>query len=84
MTTPDRRKAIKDIKDQLELYSLIFDSIHNGVIVTDANGYVIHFNKPYGRFLNVNPDEQIGKHCTEVVENSRMHIVARTGVPEIN
>ncbi|HPN87236.1 MAG TPA: sigma 54-interacting transcriptional regulator [Smithella sp.] len=84
MTTGVRRRAIKDIKDQLELYSLIFDGIHNGVIVTDADGYVTHFNKPYGRFLNVNPEEQIGKHCTEVVENSRMHVVAQTGVPEIN
>jgi len=84
VTTANRHKAIKDTKDQLELYSLIFDSIHNGVIVTDADGYVTHFNKPYGRFLNVSPEEQIGKHCTEVVENTRMHIVARTGVPEIN
>lgn len=43
-----------------------------------------HFNKPYGKFLNVDPEKQIGKHCTEVVENSRMHIVAKTGIPEIN
>ncbi len=74
----------KEIYRQLEMYQLIFDSIYNGAIVTDPNGYVTHFNKPYGRFLDVDPKAQIGKHCTEAVENSRMHIVAQNGEPEIN
>lgn len=69
---------------KLELLNLIVDSIYNGVMVTDAEGYVTHFNKPYGRFLGVDPDAQIGKHCTEVIENTRMHIVAKTGKAEIN
>ena len=69
---------------QLEMYRLIFDSIYNGALVTDEKGYVTHFNKPYGEFLGVNPDDQIGSHCTDSVENSRMHIVAETGMSEIN
>ena len=69
---------------QLEMYRLIFDSIYNGALVTDEKGYVTHFNKPYGEFLGVNPDDQIGSHCTDSVENSRMHIVAETGKSEIN
>ena len=74
----------KDLQRQLEMYRLVFDSIHNGAIVTDADGYITHFNKPYGEFLGVNPAEQIGRHCTEAVENSRMHLVAKSGIPEIN
>jgi len=70
--------------EQLEMYRLIFDSIYNGAIVTDINGSITHFNKPYGEFIGVDPQAQIGKHCTEAVENSRMHIVAKTGIPEIN
>jgi PAS domain S-box-containing protein len=70
--------------EQLEMYRLIFDSIYNGAIVTDINGNITHFNKPYGEFIGVDPHAQIGKHCTEAVENSRMHIVAKTGIPEIN
>jgi PAS domain S-box-containing protein len=69
---------------QLEMYRLIFDSIYNGAIVTDINGNITHFNKPYGEFIGVDPQAQIGKHCTEAVENSRLHIVAKTGIPEIN
>jgi PAS domain S-box-containing protein len=74
----------KDLQRQLEMYRLVFDSIYNGAIVTDAEGYITHFNKPYGEFLGVDPTEQIGRHCTDAVENSRMHLVAETGIPEIN
>ena len=72
------------LKKQLEMYELIFESIYNGAMVTDAEGYITHFNQPYGKFLNLKPEQQIGKHCTEAIENSRMHIVAKTGKPEIN
>ena len=82
---PNRTKqSRKKLQEQLEMYQLVFDSIHNGVLVTDADGYITHFNKPYGRFLGLYPKKQIGRHCTESVENSRMHIVAKTGIPEIN
>ncbi|MFH1057433.1 MAG: sigma 54-interacting transcriptional regulator [Pseudomonadota bacterium] len=66
------------------MYQLILDHIHNGVLVVDAGGFVTHFNEPYGRFLGVDPNAQVGRHALEVVENSRMHIVAQTGRPEIN
>ena len=72
------------INEQLEAYRLIFENIYNGIMVTDAEGIITHFNKPYGQFLGLDPAAQIGKHCTEVVENTRMHIVAKTGKPEIN
>ncbi len=91
---PDKQEAVmrhssKDLRiraleKDLKMYRAIFDSIYNGALVTDENGYITHFNKPYGKFLGVDPQAQIGKHCTESVQNSRMHIVARTGKPEIN
>lgn len=71
-------------EQQLAMHKLVFDSIYNGAVVTDADGYIILFNKPYGDFLGVDPEAQIGKHTLEVVENSRMHIVAQTGKAEIN
>jgi PAS domain S-box-containing protein len=72
------------IHQQLAMFRLILDSIYNGVVVTNADGFIIYFNKPYGQFLGVEPEAQIGKPVTEVIENTRMHIVARTGKPEIN
>jgi PAS domain S-box-containing protein len=72
------------IKQQLQALQLIFEHIHNGACVTDAEGIITHFNEPYGRFLGVDAKEQIGRHITDVVENTRMHIVAQTGKEETN
>jgi len=80
----DRQAGLAELKQQMEMMNLILDSIHNGIMITDAEGYITHFNKPYGEFLGVDPAAQIGRHCTEVIENTRMHLVARTGIPEIN
>ncbi|HNU75065.1 MAG TPA: PAS domain S-box protein, partial [Deltaproteobacteria bacterium] len=91
--TPDEGTSAREILsreektsliEQLELFKLVFDNFYNGIIVTDAEGYILLFNKPYGEFLGIEPDQQIGKRCTEVVENSRMHIVGKTGIAEIN
>jgi len=67
-----------------ELYELILDNIYNGVLITDSDGIVLYMNRPYGEFLGVYPKAQEGRHCSEVLKYSRMHIVAQTGKPEIN
>ena len=62
------RQKLEKTREQLEMYRLIFESIYYGSMVTDAKGFITHFNKPYGHFLGLNPAEQIGKHCTESIE----------------
>ena len=84
MEDKEIHRELEETREQLEMYRLIFDNIYNGAMVTDAKGFITHFNKPYGHFLGLNPAELIGKHCTKSIENSRMHIVAETGNPEIN
>ncbi|MBN2125872.1 MAG: sigma 54-interacting transcriptional regulator [Deltaproteobacteria bacterium] len=79
-----RRKSEWNRTQELDILRLIFDNIYNGVMITDPEGFITHINRPYGQFLGIDPEPQIGKHCTEVVENTRMHIVGKTGDPEIN
>jgi len=55
-----------------------------GVIVADADGFIIYINETYARFLDIDVQTHIGKHATEVIANTRLHIVARTGVAEVN
>lgn len=74
----------KVLQETIDLYERIFDSIDNGCAVIDKNGFFTHFNKPYGKFLKLDHREQIGKHCSEVIQNTRLHIVAKTGKAEIN
>jgi len=74
----------KALREKVIFYEAILNNILNGVMITDLEGYVIFFSESYGRFLGMDPKDQIGKHTTDVIENSRMHIVAQTGIPEIN
>ena len=81
----DRQGAeLKGLVEQMELFQLIFDNIPSGAMITTPDGIVTHLNKPYADFLGIDVGKGIGRHCTEVVENSRMHLVGRTGVAEIN
>ena len=82
--TGDVPREIRNLSKRLKMADLIFDHIENGALVTDARGHILYFNRPYARFLGVDARQMIGKHVTEVLESSRMHIVAETGIPEIN
>lgn len=67
-----------------ELFRKLMDNMQVGVIVSDENGHIAYINDTYARFLDIVPEEYIGRHATELGVNSRLHIVARTGRAEIN
>jgi PAS domain S-box-containing protein len=75
---------INELNEKIRFYEAILDNIYNGVMITDPEGKIIFFSKTYGNFLGIDPKETIGKHCTEMIENTRMDIVAKTGIPEID
>ena len=75
---------IKYLQDKVRFYETILDHVQNGVMITDEKGKIVFFSKAYGQFLGIDPRGTVGRACQEVVENSRMHIVAETGVAEIN
>jgi len=77
-------KDLNELKEKISFYETILDNIYNGVMITDPEGKIIFFSKTYGNFLGIDPKETIGKNCTEVIENTRMDIVAKTGIPEID
>jgi PAS domain S-box-containing protein len=53
------------------------------MVVVDANGVVTMISEEYAEFNGTTVTEAVGKHVTEVIENTRMHIVAQTGVAEM-
>ncbi|MBI5343534.1 MAG: sigma 54-interacting transcriptional regulator [Deltaproteobacteria bacterium] len=53
------------------------------MVVVDASGVITMISQAYAEFNGVTVSGAIGKHVTEVIENTRMHIVARTGAAEL-
>jgi transcriptional regulator with PAS, ATPase and Fis domain len=81
---PETEHRMESFIQKSGFFKKLFDHMQIGVIVTDHQGYIVYLNDVYGRFLQIDPAAQIGKYVTELVENSRMHIVAMTGKAEIN
>ena len=69
---------------RMEFFKQIVDSLQVGVIIADHDGRVIYINDTYARFLGIDSARELGKHATEVIANTRLHIVAQTGQMEIN
>jgi len=55
-----------------------------GIVVADADGYIIYMNNHHARFLGVDAEMYIGRHATDLLASTRLHIVAQTGRKEIN
>ena len=76
------KRAEDSEKDRLMLEEALGHA-YEGLIITDAEGYIVKANEAYATFLGLRQADMIGRHVTEVVENTRMHAVARTGIAEI-
>ncbi len=53
------------------------------MVVVDSSGLITMMSEDYAAFNCIDLSKAIGKHVTEVIENTRMHIVAQTGVAEM-
>ncbi|MCM3740424.1 sigma 54-interacting transcriptional regulator [Oceanobacillus luteolus] len=71
----------ENVKDAI--FEVVFEHSYHCIVVVDRDGIITHLNNSYCQFLEVKKEDAIGKHVTDVIENSRMHIVAETGKEEI-
>lgn len=55
---------------------------YEGIVIVDKHGYITMISKGYAEFLGIDDKKVIGKHATDVIENTRMHIVVKTGKEE--
>lgn len=69
----------KDITYQ-NILNTIFNTVNECIVVVDENGIITMMSNEYKKFINCENPE--GKHVTEVIENTKLHIVARTGEKE--
>ncbi len=65
-------------------FKSLMDNAQVGVIVSDHEGYIVYMNDTYCRFLDIDPACEIGKHASELGVNSRLHVVAKSGLTEVN
>ncbi|MFF2498723.1 sigma-54 interaction domain-containing protein [Peribacillus sp. NPDC058075] len=66
-----------------KLLDLVFESTYYGIVIVDSNGKIQYISNKYCEFLNVERDTVIGEHVTNIIENTRLHLVVQVGKSEI-
>ncbi|WP_372682802.1 sigma-54 interaction domain-containing protein [Desulfosarcina sp.] len=62
----------------------LVENMEIGVIICDTDGKIVYINRTYSRFLDIDIETSLGKPATQVISNSRLPVVAKTGIAEIN
>lgn len=73
---------LQEAQSMVETMKTVLDSAYEGIVVVDAQGIIREINKAYCQFLGIHREDAIGKHVTEVIENTRLHICIESGIPE--
>jgi len=81
-------RTIIEVDKLLEDHSFtaeqIFNSMANGLIVSDEDDVVTIFNPAAEEILGIPASTVVGKKVYDTIPNSRMHIVNQTGIAELS
>lgn len=75
-------KYFKTTINHVDILKQVLNSAYEGVVVVDKDGMILEFNDAYSRFVGKKRDDIIGKDVREIIENTRLHEVVKTGIEE--
>lgn len=77
------KRTLTALLEELRAGSLekFLDKVTYGLLIVDSNGFIIYMTDSFMEHHHVGP-EVLGRHVTEVIKSTRLHIVAQTGVEE--
>lgn len=82
-TSSEMREVDQLLHENAFTAEQIFSSMANGLIVTNQNDIITVYNPAAARILGIDESDAIGKKVYDVVPNTRLHIVNKTGKGEL-
>ncbi|WP_084327076.1 sigma-54 interaction domain-containing protein [Desulfofundulus thermocisternus] len=76
-------EELQSLQERRQLLETILDNAGEGIVMVDEAARITLFNRAYCEFLGVKKEEVLGRHVQDVIENTRMHVVLKTGQPEV-
>ncbi len=83
----DLMRIVTELESVTKLYRTlqsVMEFTYDGIVVVDEKGCISMINKAAERFLRRQADEIAGCPVEEVIENTTLPRVLKTGLPEIN
>ena len=74
-------RKLMELRNSLNMIEDILNYAYEGYVLVDPEGLIVKMN--YEKLLGIKEEDAIGKPVKDILENSRMHIVAKTGIKEI-
>ncbi|CAK7049217.1 sigma 54-interacting transcriptional regulator [Tissierella carlieri] len=72
---------LTELRDSFEMLEDILNYAYEGYVLVDPEGKIVKMN--YEKLLGIKEEDAIGKPVEEIIENTRMHIVVKTGAKEL-
>ncbi|WP_242661345.1 sigma-54 interaction domain-containing protein [Alkaliphilus metalliredigens] len=72
---------LQQLKDSLEMIEELLDNAYHGMVLVDHEGRIIKWN--YEKLMGIKEEEVLMRPVEEIIENTRLHIVAKTGEKEL-
>lgn len=67
---------------ELKYFNNIFESICQGIIAVGTDKKIYYANHAYEDIMGISRESLVGQSVDDAVENSRVSVVLRTGIPE--
>ncbi|MBQ3921858.1 MAG: response regulator [Spirochaetales bacterium] len=74
----DDNQNIKEMIAHNKTFALMLDTITDGVVIINPDGYIIQCNKVVERIMEFDPGEAIGKHVSLIYTQWKVDSVAKT------
>lgn len=73
--------TMAEIENSIDMLDEILSYAYEGYVLVDADGKIVKMN--YEKLMGIKEEEVIGLPVEEIIENTRMHIIVKTGKKEI-
>lgn len=80
----DESSLLEPLRQTNREKDVILDSTYDGMIAINSAGMITIFNHAAEKFMNLKAEDCLGKYVTDVVPNSRLHVILETGQEELN
>ncbi len=82
------QEKLEEMNAGLHRWKLIYDRIldisADGFLVVDEKGFILDINRAYCSFLGIKKKDTVGKYVMEVIKNSRLPEILKTGEMDVN
>ncbi len=77
----DLFRRLKRVNREKEV---ILNSTHDGMIAINNNGIITLFNQAAEKIMNLKAELCLGKYVSDIIPNSRLHLILKTAQEELN